>query len=71
MTEGQKDAFREVFHDFQSIFSKDSNDCGVTDLHPVHIPTDPTTPQMFVHQLKIALLAYESIQWILDKFLQK
>ncbi|KAF0022466.1 hypothetical protein F2P81_025279 [Scophthalmus maximus] len=67
----QRDALRKLFHDFQHIFSKDSQDCGVTDLHTVRIPTDPNAQPTFVRQYRIRLAAYESIQEILDKLLQK
>ncbi|KAL7405215.1 hypothetical protein ABVT39_025343 [Epinephelus coioides] len=48
-----------------------SHDCGVTNLHTVRIPTDPNAPPTFVRQYKIPLAAYESIQEILDKLLEK
>ncbi|KAF0024923.1 hypothetical protein F2P81_021804 [Scophthalmus maximus] len=70
-TQEQRDALRKLFHDFQHIFSKDSQDCGVTDLHTVRIPTDPNAQPTFVRQYRIPLAAYESIQEILDKLLQK
>lgn len=53
MTEDQRDVFQKLFRDFQLIFSKDSLDCGVTDLHNVRIPTDPKVPPTFA--------AYKSI----------
>ncbi|KAF0037918.1 hypothetical protein F2P81_010792 [Scophthalmus maximus] len=70
-TQEQRDALRKLFHDFQHIFSKDSQDCGVTDLHTVRIPTDPNAQPTFVRQYRIPHAAYESIQEILDKLLQK
>ena len=60
-----------MFHDFLPIFSRDSLDCGVTELHTVRIPTDPSAPPTFVRQYKIPLAAYESIQGILDQLLEK
>lgn len=70
-TEHQRNELRKLFHEFQPIFSKDSQDCGVTDIHTVRIPTDPGAAPTFVRQYKIPLAAYESIQEILDKLLEK
>ncbi|KAK9525318.1 hypothetical protein VZT92_015149 [Zoarces viviparus] len=70
-TETQRDALRHLFREFREIFSKDSNDCGVTDLHTVRIPTDPQAQPTFVRQYRIPLAAYDSIQEILDKLLEK
>lgn len=49
-TEAQREALRDLFHEFRPIFSRDSHDCGVTDLHTVRIPTDPQAPPTFVRQ---------------------
>lgn len=54
--------FVKLFHNFQAIFSKDSQDCGVTDLHTVKIPTDPKAPLTIICQYRIPLATYESIQ---------
>ena len=70
-TPDQRVALKQLFYEFATILSKDSHDCGVTDLHTVRIPTDPQAPPTFVRQYRIPLAAYESIQEILDKLLQK
>lgn len=70
-TQDQRNALRKLFREFRPIFSKDSHDCGVTDLHTVRIPTDPKAPPTFVRQYRIPLAAYESIQEILDTLLKK
>ncbi len=70
-TQEQRDALKSLFYDFKALFSRDSHDCGVTNLHTVRIPTDPEAPPSFVRQYKIPLAAYESIQEILDKLLEK
>ncbi|MEQ2178540.1 hypothetical protein GOODEAATRI_015114, partial [Goodea atripinnis] len=67
----ERTALKKLFYKYQSVFSKDSHDCGVTDLHTVRIPTNPNAPPTFVRQYKILLAAYESIQEILDKLLEK
>ena len=67
----QRNQLRELFYDFQHIWSRDANDCGVTDLHTVRILTDPSAPPTFVRQYKIPLGAYESIQGTLDTLLEK
>ena len=69
--DAQRNQLRELFYDFQNIWSRDSNDCGVTDLHTVKIPTDPSAPPTFVRQYKIPIAAYESIQETLDALLEK
>ncbi|KAK9523659.1 hypothetical protein VZT92_017572, partial [Zoarces viviparus] len=70
-TETQRDALRHSSREFREIFSKDSNDCGVTDLHTARIPTDPQAQPTFVRQYRIPLAAYDSIQEILDKLLEE
>ncbi|KAL2076478.1 hypothetical protein ACEWY4_027942 [Coilia grayii] len=69
--DNQRQQLRELFYDFKDIWSQDSNDCGVTDLHTVRIPTDPDAPPTFVRQYKIPLAAYDSIQEIIDTLLEK
>ncbi|MEQ2172322.1 hypothetical protein GOODEAATRI_019902, partial [Goodea atripinnis] len=39
-TEEERTALKKLFYEYQSVLSKDSHDCGVTDLHMVHIPTN-------------------------------
>ena len=70
-SDAQRATLRKLFLDFQPIFSKDSTDCGVTNLHTVHIPTDPNALPTFVRQYKIPLAAYKSIQDIIDTLLKK
>ncbi|MEQ2199232.1 hypothetical protein XENOCAPTIV_028766 [Xenoophorus captivus] len=70
-TEVERTALKKLFYEYQSVLSKDSHDCGVTDLHTVRTPTNPNAPPIFVDQYKIPLAAYESIQEILDKLLEK
>ncbi|KAM3612667.1 uncharacterized protein V6R79_012474 [Siganus canaliculatus] len=70
-TDTQRNALRELFYEFKDIFSTDSNDCGATELHTVRIPTKPDAPPTFVRQYRIPLAAYDSIQEILDKLLEK
>ncbi|KAJ8375526.1 hypothetical protein SKAU_G00061060 [Synaphobranchus kaupii] len=67
----QRQELRGLFYDFKHLFSRDSYDCGVTDLHTVRIPTDPGAPPTFVRQYRIPLAAFESIQEILDSLLDK
>ncbi|KAJ8333831.1 hypothetical protein SKAU_G00411500 [Synaphobranchus kaupii] len=57
----QRQELRGLFYDFKHLFSRDSYDCGVTDLHTVRIPTDPGAPPTFVRQYRIPLAAFESI----------
>ncbi|MEQ2207359.1 hypothetical protein XENOCAPTIV_011120, partial [Xenoophorus captivus] len=70
-TEEERTALKNLFYEYQSVLSKDSHDCGVTDLHTVRIPTNPNAPPTFVRQYKISLAAFELIQEILDKLLEK
>ncbi len=44
---------KEVLHKYKDSFAKDSLDCGLTNIHMVHIPTKPNTPPTFVRQYKI------------------
>lgn len=69
--DSQKQQLRELFYDFQHIWARDSNDCGVTDLHTVTIPTAPNAPPSFVRQYKIPLAAYDSIKETLDTLLDR
>lgn len=70
-TDSQRGQLRELFYHFKPIWSKDSNDCGVTDLHTVQIPTDPKAKPTFVRQYKIPLAAYDSIEETLNTLLDK
>lgn len=69
--EDQWQELRHVFYEHKGIFSKDSYDYGVTDIHTVHIPTDPNAPPAFVRQYRIPLAAFDSIQQIIDSLLEK
>ncbi|KAJ8356308.1 hypothetical protein SKAU_G00191020 [Synaphobranchus kaupii] len=69
--DAQRQELQSLFYDFKHLFSRDSSDCGVTDLHTVRIPMDPGAPPTFVHQYRIPLAAFESIQEILDSLLDK
>uniref|UniRef100_A0A1A8CCG2 Gypsy retrotransposon integrase-like protein 1 n=1 Tax=Nothobranchius kadleci TaxID=1051664 RepID=A0A1A8CCG2_NOTKA len=70
-SEEQRAELRSLFYEFQSILSRDSLDCGLTNLHTVRIPTNPNAPPTYVRQYKIPLAAYESIQEILDQLKEK
>ncbi|KAJ8333933.1 hypothetical protein SKAU_G00412520 [Synaphobranchus kaupii] len=70
-TDDQRQQLYQLFYEHQSIFSRDSYECGVTDLHSVRIPTDPNAPRTYIRQYKIPLTAFESIQEILDSLLEK
>lgn len=52
-TEMEKMELEKLCYEFQLICSKDSHDCGVTDIHTVQIPTNPDAPPTFVGQYKI------------------
>lgn len=67
-TKEQRDALWRLFLYFQRSFAKDSHDCGVTDLHTVHIPIHSKAPLTFVQNSPVA---YESIQEMLDKLPQE
>ena len=67
----QRQELKDLFYEFQGIFSRDSYSCGITDIYTAHIPTDPNAPATFIHQYKILLAAFESIQGILDSLLEK
>ena len=70
-TDTQRQELKDLFYEFQGIFSRDSYDCGITYIHSVRIPTDPNAPPTFVRQYEIPLAAFESIQGILDLLLEK
>ena len=70
-TDTQRKDLKELFYEFQGIFSRDSYDCGITDIQSVCLPTDPNAPPTFVSQDKIPLATFESIQGILDSLLEK
>ncbi|XP_046878860.1 uncharacterized protein LOC124469544 [Hypomesus transpacificus] len=67
----QRQQLRQLFYKHSAIFSKDSLNCGATDIHTVRIPTDPNAAPTFVRQYKIPLAAYNSVQEIIDSLLQK
>ncbi|XP_061403813.1 uncharacterized protein LOC133339668 [Lethenteron reissneri] len=67
----QRDELRQLLQKYNSLFSKDSYDCGKTDLHVVSIPTLEGAPAVYVKQYKIPLAAYESIQETLENLLKK
>ncbi len=62
---------KEVLHKYKDSFAKDSLDCGLTNIHMVHIPTKPNTPPTFVRQYKIPIASYESVQEIVCSMLEK
>ncbi|MEQ2191977.1 hypothetical protein XENOCAPTIV_005225, partial [Xenoophorus captivus] len=47
-TEEERTALKKLFYEYQSVLSKNSHDCGVTDLHMVRIPTNSDAPPTFV-----------------------
>lgn len=51
----------QVLYKYKDSFAKGSLDCGLTDIHMVHIPTQPGTPPTYVRQYKIPLESYELV----------
>ncbi|KAF7643479.1 hypothetical protein LDENG_00238730, partial [Lucifuga dentata] len=67
----EREKLRKVLLEHKSSFAKDSLDCGLTDIHTVHIPTRPDAPPTFVRQYKIPLASYQPVQEIIDDLLEK
>lgn len=59
---------RRLFYKYKDFFTKDSVDCGLTD---IHIPTKPDAPPTFVRQYKNPLEFYEPVQEIINSMLEK
>ncbi len=62
---------KEVLQKYKDSFAKDSLDCGLTNIHTVHIPTNPNSPPTFVRQYKIPIASYEPVQEIVDSMQEK
>ncbi len=56
-------------HKYKDSFAKDFLDCGLINIHTVHIPTNPNAPPRFLRQYKIPLASYEPVQEIVDSLL--
>ncbi len=69
--EVDRQGLKEVLHKYKDSFAKDSLDCGLTNIHTVHIPTNPNAPPTFVRQHKIPIASYEPVQEIVDSMLEK
>ncbi len=69
--EADRQGLKEVLHKYKDSFAKDSLDCGLTNIHTVHIPTNPNVPPTFVRQYKIPIASYEPVQEIVDSMLEK
>ncbi len=69
--EVDRQGLKEVLHKYKDSFAKDSLDSGLTNIHMVHIPTNPNVPPTFVQQYKIPIESYEPVQEIVDSMLEK
>ncbi len=69
--EADRQGLTEVLHKYKNSFAKDALDCGLTNIHTVHIPTNPNAPPTFVRQYKIPIASYEPVQEIVDSMLEK
>ena len=66
-----RQGLRQVLYKFKESCAKDSLDCGLTNLHMVHIPTHPDAPPTFVKQYKIPIASQEPVQEIIESMLEK
>ncbi len=55
----------------QGLHRKDSLNCGLTNIHTVHIPKKTNAKPTFVRQYKIPIALYEPVQEIVDSMLEK
>ncbi len=69
--EADRQGLKEVLHKYKDSFTKDSLDCGLTNIHTVCVPTNPNAPPTFVRQYKIPIASYEPVQEIVDSMLEK
>ncbi|RXN20361.1 Retrovirus-related Pol poly from transposon [Labeo rohita] len=69
--EADRQGLKEVLYKYKDSFTKDSLDCGLTNIHTVRIPTDPNAPPTFMRQYKIPIASYEPVQEIIDSMLEK
>ncbi|XP_042586362.1 uncharacterized protein LOC122138348 [Cyprinus carpio] len=66
-----RQGLRQVLYKFKESCAKDSLDCGLTNLHMVHIPTHPDAPPTFVKQYKIPIASHEPVQEMIESMLEK
>ncbi len=69
--EADRQGFKKALQKYKDSFAKDSLDCGLTNIHTVHIPTIPNAPPTFVRQYKIPIASYEPVQENVDSMLEK
>ncbi len=67
--EVDRQGLKEVLHKYKDSFAKDSLDCGLTNIHTVHIPKKTNAPPTFMRQYKIPVASYKPVHEIVDSIL--